>query len=114
MPPAPNRQFLLSFVQPDSPCSFAPQPLHLCNLWHRAQLHDPLLNSSQITEALFDPTEEGLLTRRDEGDLDLFLLLVLSSELIPIIVIGVQNRPWNSAGMTHFDGSVGCWAMMCL
>ena len=44
----------------------------------------------------------------------LFLVLAPSSAPILIIVIGVQNRPWNLVGMFHFNGSDGCWVRICV
>lgn len=55
-----------------------------------------------------------LLILRRVGDFKRFLLAdEPRSELMPMTVVGVQNLPWNSGGITHCFGLLGCWVMMC-
>lgn len=92
----PNPRFLLSL----------PLPLH-------TRLHDPLLKRLQMTDWLFvEVPPNGLPPRRDGGDLERFRLATPSNKVMPITVQRVQNLPWNSGGITHCFGLVGCWATM--
>ncbi len=68
-----------------------------------------MLKSLQLIDQLFDL--DDLPRRTPARDFDLFLFaLALIIKPIPIIVLAIQNLPWNFSGMTHFDESVGCWA----
>lgn len=72
-------------------------------------MHKTLLQHSQVTEALFGAPSNGLLTRRDGGDLDLSRFSAFKTDPMPIILMGVQNRAWNLIRIFHFSGSEGCW-----
>lgn len=54
-----------------------------------------------------------LAMRRDGGDHERFRSVIPIRELISIMVMGVQNLPSNSSGMTHFFASVSCPASTC-
>lgn len=102
-----------SFVQLSTLCFILPKPLHLCNYLYYSYVHESLLNASQTTNELLiiDPV---LLILWWNDNLERFFLADKPrSELIPIIVVGIQNFSWNLGEITYCFRLLGCWVTMC-